>query len=79
MERCFGTLQDRLVKGLRKAGASSLDEANRYLEQTFLPQWKKRFCPAPASAVDAHRELGAGHNLASVLSYVESRRVRLTW
>lgn len=75
VERCFGTLQDRLVKGLRKARASSLEAANQYLEQTFLPQWKKRFCPAPASEVDAHRELGAGHDLASALSYVESRRV----
>jgi transposase len=75
VERCFGTLQDRLVKGLRKARVSSLEAANQYLEQTFLPQWKQRFCPAPASAVDAHRALGAGHELASVLSYVESRRV----
>jgi len=32
IERCFATLQDRLVKGLRKAGAKSLAEANRYLE-----------------------------------------------
>jgi transposase InsO family protein len=31
IERCFGTLQDRLVKGLRKAGAGTIEEANQYL------------------------------------------------
>jgi len=39
VERGFQTAQDRLVKGLRVAGAQSLDEANRYLENEFLPWW----------------------------------------
>lgn len=75
VERCFGTLQDRLVKGLRKAGANNIDEANRYLDRVFLPNWKRRFRREPASAVDAHRPLGEGHDLASILSHVEKRRV----
>ena len=75
VERCFGTLQDRLVKGLRKADVKSLAEANRYLEQVFLPGWQKRFRREPASSVDAHRPLGALHDLDSSLSYVEKRHV----
>lgn len=75
VERCFGTLQDRLVKGLRKAGVKSLAEANRYLEQVFLPQWQKRFRREPASNVDAHRPLSEHQDLDSTLSYVENRRV----
>lgn len=75
VERCFGTLQDRLVKGLRKAGAQSIEEANRYLEKVFLPDWKRRFRREPASAVDAHRPLGEGHDLGSILSHVAKRRV----
>lgn len=75
VERCFGTLQDRLVKGLRKAGARSLEEANRYLEQVFLPMWSKRFRREPANPVDAHRPLGKTQELASILSHVEARRV----
>lgn len=75
VERCFGTLQDRLVKGLRKAGAKSLAEANRYLEEVFLPQWQKRFRREPVSEVDAHRPLGERQDLDSTLSHVESRRV----
>ncbi len=37
IERSFGTAQDRLVKGLRVAGVRTLAEANRYLEEEFLP------------------------------------------
>jgi len=37
VERSFGTAQDRLVKGLRVAGARTLDQANQYLEEEFLP------------------------------------------
>lgn len=75
IERSFQTLQDRLVKGLRRAGAKTLEEANRYLEETFLPDWEQRFTVQPASAVDAHRPLGAGVELASALSHVEPRQV----
>jgi len=75
VERCFGTLQDRLVKGLRKAGAKTIEEANRYLEGVFLPDWNRRFRREPASGVDAHRPLGEGHDLDSVFSHVEKRRV----
>jgi hypothetical protein len=75
VERCFGTLQDRLVKGLRKAGAKTREEANRYLERVFLPDWNRRFRQEPASAVDGHRPLGASHDLDSILGHVEKRRV----
>lgn len=75
VERCFGTLQDRLVKSLRLAGVKTLEEANRHLEEEFLPLWKERFTRKPASAVDAHRPLEAGHDLASILSHVETRQV----
>jgi non-ribosomal peptide synthetase component E (peptide arylation enzyme) len=33
VERCFGTLQDRLVKALRKAGVKTMEAANAYLER----------------------------------------------
>ena len=75
VERCFGTLQDRLVKALRKAGVKTLAESNRYLEKVFLPMWKKRFGREAASEVDAHRGLGDRQELDSILSHVETRRV----
>jgi transposase len=75
IERSFQTLQDRLVKGLRQAGARTLAEANEYLEKEFLPAWEERFTVKAASEVDAHRPLGATLDLASTLSRVEQRQV----
>jgi transposase len=75
IERFFGTAQDRLVKGLRKAGAHTLAEANAYLEQEYLPMWNRRFTVEAENATDAHRPLRAGHDLAAILSHVEERVV----
>jgi transposase len=75
IERCFGTLQDRLVKGLRKAGARTREEANQYLEQQFQKDWNARFRVQPASEADAHRPLGETLSLESALSHMEQRQV----
>lgn len=75
IERCFGTLQDRLVKALRRAGTASLEEANRFLEQVYLAEWNRRFRREPASRADAHRSLRKDQKLASILSFVEERVV----
>lgn len=75
IERCFGTLQDRLVKALRRAGAGNLDEANRCLEQEFSKEWEERFRCVAAEPADAHQRLRKDQNLASILSHVERRVV----
>jgi len=43
IERSFQTAQDRLVKGLRQAGAKDLDTANQYLQQVYLPLLEPAF------------------------------------
>jgi len=75
VERSFETAQDRLVKGLRVAGAKTLEEANAYLEAEYLPQWETKFTVTPACGDDAHRPLGKQHDLAAILSEVEQRVV----
>jgi hypothetical protein len=75
VERCFGTLQDRLVKAFRLAGVSTMEAGNRYLKEDFLPKWNKRFARAAAQATDAHRPIGPQQDLASALAHVEARRV----
>jgi len=75
VERSFQTAQDRLVKGLRVAGAKTLDQANTYLETEFIPWWNRTLILAPARADDAHRPLDKNHCLAASLSYVETRQV----
>ncbi len=75
VERSFQTAQDRLVKGLRVAGARTLEQANTYLQTEFIPWWNQTLAVAPASPDDAHRPLDQQQSLAASLSYVETRQV----
>ena len=75
IERFFGTAQDRLVKGLRLAQASSLEAANTYLEQEYLPLWNQGFTVVAANQTDAHRRLSREQDLPAILSHVEERVV----
>lgn len=76
VERSFDTAQDRLVKEMRVAGVKTLAEANRYLRDEFLPWWNGTLTVEPASADDAHRKLEEAHDLAAILSHVETRQVK---
>jgi transposase len=75
VERSFQTAQDRLVKGLRVAGVSTLEQANRYLQEDFLSWWNQHLAVVPANAADAHRLLDKTYDLNSILSYVDARQV----
>ena len=46
-ERAFATLQDRLVKELKLAGISTMDEANRFIAEVYLPDHNARFSKPP--------------------------------
>jgi hypothetical protein len=75
VERGFSTAQDRLVKGMRVAGVTTLEQANHYLETEFLPWVNTTLAVTPANADDAHRPLEKHHDLAAILSHVENRQV----
>ena len=47
-ERAFRTLQDRLVKELALAGITSVEAANRFIAETYLPAHNARFAVAVA-------------------------------
>lgn len=53
IERLWGTFQDRLVKALREAGASNLEEANQVLV-SFIPRYNQRFRVTPAQEGTAY-------------------------
>jgi transposase len=76
VERNFGTAQDRLVKGMRVAGVTTLKQANEYLANEYLAWWERELTVEAANPDDAHRPLDKSHNLAASLSYVEMRQVR---
>ena len=62
VERANKTLQDRLVKELRLAGAATLAEGNALLP-AFIADYNARFAKAPANSKDLHRRLRAGDDL----------------
>jgi transposase len=48
MERVFGTLQQRLPQELRLAGITTIEAANRFLAERFVPEHNRRFAVAAA-------------------------------
>jgi transposase len=74
IERLFGTLQDRLVKALRKAGAASLDDANAVLSR-FLLTYNARFPVPPADPEPAFRPWPAGLRPDTVFCFKHERVV----
>ena len=75
VERSFGTDQDRLVKHLRLAKVKTLQDANKFLEAEYWPEWNERFARPLEGVMDMHRALTPQIDLASALSHVEQRQV----
>lgn len=57
VERLFKTLQDRLIKELRLNNISSINKANCFLEEEFLPKFNTKFMVEPRSKADLHQPL----------------------
>ncbi len=52
-ERMFGTLQNRLPQELRLNGITTMQEANRFLRDVFLPAHNRRFAVTPSAHGEA--------------------------
>lgn len=76
VERLFETLQDRLVKELRLAGISTIDEANQFANEVFLPRFQKQFSVKPAKQGNLHSCLTKWEkdNLEQIFS-IHSQRI----
>lgn len=75
VERGFETHQDRLVKELRLHGISTMEAANRYLWDVYIPEHNARYAVAPVSTSDLHKPLLASHDLDEILSLRAERTV----
>jgi transposase len=75
IERFFGTAQDRWVKELRLAEATTMAQANALLRSKLLPHFNRRFTVAAARRANAHRDLGAEHCLPAILCVQHHRTV----
>ena len=74
VERVNGTLQDRLVKEMRLAGISSIEEANVFVED-FIKTHNQKFAKKPASPINAHKLIENEAHLDRILCLHHERKI----
>lgn len=74
-ERAFGTFQDRLVKELCLAGITDIQDANRFIAETYLPDHNRRFAQPPALADSAFVPIAQPGHLREILCLHSDRTV----
>ena len=74
VERANGTLQDRLVKAMRLAGISSIEEANAFLPG-YIEKHNQRFARPAFDSRDLHRPLALHDDLTAIVVWREQRTV----
>ena len=79
VERMNRTLQDRLVKALRRGNISDLAAANEFLVRDFLPGFNEQFAVSPHLEQDGHQPLPTTTDLNRILSIQEPRIVQSDW
>ena len=72
-ERMFGTLQDRLIKELAKAGIREVDVANAWIRDIYLPGHNARF--AKPAAFEENAFVAADPALLAETLCIEEERV----
>ncbi len=75
VERLFGTLQGRLPQELRLAAITTIEEANRYIAETFLPAFNAQFTVAAVEQGSAFLDY-VGRDIADILAIQEERQVQ---
>ena len=73
-ERAFGTLQDRLVNELRLAEITTIEAANAFLREVYLPEHNARFAAPQAQPGSAFTPI-PGVDLDEILCVEEERQV----
>jgi hypothetical protein len=76
VERRNGILQDRLVKELRLRGISTIEEANQFLAEVFLPAFNERFEVEAQDAEDVHVRCPEDVALEEIFCFEEVRVIQ---
>lgn len=79
VERSHGTHQDRLIKKLRLYRIATMEEANRYLRQHYLPKHNRRFSRPPVAAADYHHERPSKAELDGIFRIEQKRVISPDW
>ncbi len=77
VERCNGTVQDRLIKEMRLLGIDNSDAANAYLPE-FIADYNQRLYVEPVSQIDRHRPLDETEDLDFLFSIHDFRIITKT-
>ena len=75
IERKFGVFQDRLCSEFRLHNISTLEDANRYLGEKFIPQHNRMFSRTAKEPGSAYRPLPKGLSLKDIFCLKEERMV----
>lgn len=75
IERKFGVFQDRLCSELRLHNISTLEEANRYLWEKFIPKHNQMFFRSAKEPGSAYRQIPKGLVLKDVFCLKKERVV----
>ncbi|MBI5645609.1 MAG: hypothetical protein HY962_01650 [Ignavibacteriae bacterium] len=73
VERANRTQQDRLVRMLRLAGISSIDEASAFLDAGYIDEHNRRFA-STEELTDVHRD-ATPYDLDNIIGHEEERHV----
>lgn len=74
VERANGTLQDRLIKKMRRRGISTLEEGNNFLDE-YKKGHNLKFAKQAENLEDAHVEMLPSMNLNDILVIKEKRKI----
>lgn len=75
VERNHGVYQDRFVKELRLAKISTIESANIFLSEKYLPKINKKFAQKPQIEEDAHVPLLNKTELKDIFCYESIRTI----
>ena len=74
VERVNETLQDRLIKEMRLAHISSMEEGNAFLP-TYIEIHNKKFAKKPKSSINAHKTIDSDFNPERILCLHHERTI----
>lgn len=76
VEKMNGTLQRRLVKEMRLNKINTIEDANKFLKEIFIPKFNRQFAVMPKKGSDLHQKLSSSEksSLDKILS-IQSERI----
>lgn len=78
VETTFGTLQNRLIKEMRLKNISTIEEANQYLKDEFIPWYNAKYAIQARGKANFHKNISSKEKrqLTSIFSKQEERTVQ---